>query len=76
MAGLVNVTAPALRIAVLVAGVAGLLLGAVYLVWQREERKAMDTVDVTQADVAHVVAIPPIDASAPTRVATATFALG
>ena len=76
MAGLVNVTAPALRIAVLVTGVAGLLLGAVYLVWQREERKAMDAVDVTQADVAREVAIPPIDASAPTRTATATFALG
>jgi uncharacterized membrane protein YidH (DUF202 family) len=75
MAGRVNVSAPVLRIAVLVVGVAGLLLGAIYLAWQREE-KAMNAVDVTRADVAGQVAIPPIDASAPTRTATATFALG
>jgi hypothetical protein len=72
MANLIKAAAPALRMVVAGACLVGLGLGAVYL-GSRNERKTMT---LTPTSSVHKAAIPPIDASAPTKTETATFALG
>ena len=71
MADLINATTPVQRILVLVVGLVGLVLGALLLA-SREEQ----TVALTGTEVETRAATPPIDAAAPARTETATFALG
>jgi hypothetical protein len=41
-----------------------------------ERGKESETMEMTQTKIVHAPTIPPIDASAPNKTATATFALG
>jgi hypothetical protein len=72
MADLIKATAPPLRIVVVGASVVGLVLGAIYL-GSAKERKAMT---LTKASSVRKAVIPPIDASVPAKMETATFGLG
>ena len=72
MADPIKATTPILRMAVIGASVVGLVLGAIYLSSTRERK----TMTLTKTNPVSRAAIPPIDASVPTRTETATFALG
>ena len=72
MADPIKATTPILGMAVIGACVVGLVLGAIYLSSTRERK----TVILTKTSPVSRAAIPPIDASVPTRTETATFALG
>ena len=71
MADLINATTPVQRILVVVVCFVGLVLGALLLA-SREEK----TVALAETELGARVATPPIDAAAPARTETATFALG
>jgi hypothetical protein len=72
MADPIKATTPILRIAVVGACVVGLVLGAIYLSSMKESK----TMTLTKTSSDPKAAIPPIDASVPTKTETATFALG
>ena len=72
MAHLIGTTAPILKIGVVGACLAGLVLAAVTLVSARER----STTAATSISAPEGAAKPPIDAAAPARTETATFALG
>jgi len=72
MADPIKATTPILRIAVVGACVVGLVLGAIYFSSMKESK----TMTLTKTSSDPKAAIPPIDASVPTKTETATFALG
>jgi hypothetical protein len=72
MADLIKATTPTLRIVVVGTCVVGLVLGAIYL----GSTKGRKTMTLAMTSPVHKGAVPPIDASAPTKTETATFALG
>jgi hypothetical protein len=72
MADLINATTTILRIMIVGACFVGLVWGAIVLASIRER----ETMALTKTELVSKVAIPPIDASAPTKTETATFALG
>jgi hypothetical protein len=72
MADLLKATTPTLRIVVVGVCFVGLVLGAIYL-GSTKERKAMTPPKTNPVPNA---TLPPIDASAPPKTETATFALG
>ena len=74
MADPIKATTPILRTAVIGACVVGLVLGAIYLSSTKERKTVTLTKTKTSSDPK--AAIPPIDASVPTKTETATFALG
>jgi hypothetical protein len=69
---LIGVSKPVWRALMVGLGLAGLTLG----LWFVNLRKGKSEMDVMEVGLAEGVGIPPIDASAPTETATATFALG
>jgi hypothetical protein len=71
MANLINATTPVQRVLVVVCCV-GIILGVIYLASTKEK----ETMALAETELGTRAATPPIDAAAPTRTETATFALG
>ena len=72
MADLIKVVAPAQRTVAVAAGVVGLVLAGLGIFFGLTRRNML----TQTTDAVPRAAIPPIDAAAPTRTETATFALG